>query len=114
MIEQAKEAWIVLDALDECCTRKGPPTEGLFLWIKNLLQLEQTNVHLLVTSRPEIKSEVGEWAHDDDIVPIRSDLIAGDICAYVQTKIGGVTKWESHPEVRHEIETRLMEKAHGM
>jgi hypothetical protein len=114
MIEQAKEVWIVLGSVDECCTRKGPPTEGLLLWIKNLLQLEQTNVHLLVTSRPEIKSEVDEWAHDDDIVPIRSDLIAGDISAYVQAKIGGVTKWESHPEVRHEIETQLMEKSHGM
>jgi hypothetical protein len=114
MIEQAKEVWIVLDALDECYTRKGPPTKGLLLWIKNLLQLEQTNVHLLVTSRPEIKSEVSEWAYDDDIVPIQSDLIAGDIRAYIQTRIRGVKEWESHPEVQHEIETRLMEKAHGM
>ncbi len=114
MMEQAKEVWIVLDALDECRTRKGPPTEGLLLWIRDLLELEQTNVHLLVTSRPEIKSEVSEWVQNDDIVPLQSDLIAGDIRAYVQTRIGGVKKWESQPEVRNEIETRLMEKAHGM
>jgi len=29
MVEQVKEVYVVLDALDECCTRKGPPTEGL-------------------------------------------------------------------------------------
>ncbi|KAI9772612.1 MAG: hypothetical protein M1839_002425 [Geoglossum umbratile] len=29
MVEQVKEVWIVLDALDECSTRAGLPTEGL-------------------------------------------------------------------------------------
>ena len=60
MIEQVKEVWIVLDALDECRTRKGPPTEGLLSWMRDLLSSEQRNVHLLVTSRPEqdIKSGI--------------------------------------------------------
>jgi hypothetical protein len=53
MIEKAKEVWLVLDALDGCCTRKGPWTEGLSSWIREVLNLGQRNVHLLVASRPE-------------------------------------------------------------
>ena len=119
MIEQVKEVWLVLDALDECGTRRGPPTEGLLSWIREVLSSEQRNVHLLVTSRPEHDIEFGimGFAHNDDIVPIRSSLISDDIRAYVRTRIredSSLKRWRSHPEVRNEIETRLMEKADGM
>ena len=119
MIEQAKEVWLVLDALDECRTRRGPPTEGLLSWIREVLNSEQRNVHLLVTSRPEQDIEVGimEFAHNDDIVPIQSSLITDDISAYVRTRVrddNGLKRWRSQPEVQNEIETRLMEKADGM
>jgi hypothetical protein len=119
MIEQVKEVWIVLDALDECRTRKGLPTEGLLSWIRYLLSLEQRNVHLLVTSRPEqdIKSIVSKFAHNDDIVPIQSDLITNDIHAYVRTRVRereGLKRWRSQPEVQDEIEIRLMGEANGM
>jgi hypothetical protein len=36
MINQAQEIYIVLDALDECRTRKGPLSEGLLAWIQSL------------------------------------------------------------------------------
>ncbi|KAI9758827.1 MAG: hypothetical protein M1840_003744 [Geoglossum simile] len=119
MIEQVKEVWIVLDALDECRTRMGSPTEGLLSWMKDLLASEQRNVHLLVTSRPEqdIKSEVSELAHNDNIVTLQSDLIADDISAYVHTRVrrgNGLKRWRSQPEVQDEIETRLMKQADGM
>jgi hypothetical protein len=119
MIEQAKEVWIILDALDECCTRIGSLTEGLLSWMKDLLKSKQRNVHLLVTSRPEqdIKSEVSELAHNDDIVSLQSDLIADDIQAYIHTRVrrgNGLKRWRSNPEVQDEIETRLMKQADGM
>ena len=119
MIEQVKEVWLVLDALDECRTRKGPSTEGLLSWIREVLNEERGNVHLLVTSRPEqdIESEIMEFAHIDDVVPIQSSLITNDIRAYVRTRVredNGLKRWRSQPEVQNEIETRLMEKADGM
>ena len=119
MIEQVKEVWLVLDALDECSTRRGPSAEGLLSWIREVLNSEQRNVHLLVTSRPEQDIEVGimEFAHNDDIVPIQSSLITDDISAYVRTRVrddNGLKRWRSQPEVQNEIETRLMEKADGM
>jgi hypothetical protein len=120
MIDHAKEVWIVLDALDECSTRKGLPTEGLLSWINSLLHLEQRNVHLLVTSRPEhdIKSVLSELAHKKgDIVPIQSDLINDDIRSYVHTEVREgerLKRWRLKPNILVEIETQLMEKANGM
>lgn len=118
MMEQVKEVWIVLDALDECCTRKGSPTEGLLAWIRDLHRSEQRNVHLLVTSRPEqdIQSGLSEF-HDDNIVPIQGDLIANDIRAYIHTRVRqdeGLKRWRARPDVQDEIETRLTEKADRM
>jgi len=119
MIEPAKEVWIVLDALDECRTRGGPPTEGLLSWMRGLLNSEQRNVHLLITSRPEqdIKSGVSKLAHDCDIVPIQSDLIADDIRGYIRKRVTedeGLERWISQPDVQKEIEITLMERANGM
>ncbi|OAL49338.1 hypothetical protein IQ07DRAFT_51103 [Pyrenochaeta sp. DS3sAY3a] len=118
-IEQVKEVWIILDALDECRTRKGPPIEGLLSWIREVLYSEQRNVHLLVTSRLEqdIESRVMEFARNDGIVPIQSSAITDDIRAYVQARVredNPLKRWRNRPNVQEEIETRLMEKADGM
>jgi Cdc6-like AAA superfamily ATPase len=119
IIEEVKEVWIVLDALDECRTRRGPPTEGLLSWLKDLLNSEQRNIHLLVTSRPEqdIKSAISELACNDDIISIQSELISDDIHAYVHTRVredDGLKRWRSKPKIQDEIVTVLTAKAGGM
>jgi hypothetical protein len=120
MMNQAKEIYIVLDALDECHTRKGPISEGLLAWIQSLLDLEQRNVHLLVTSRPEhdIELVLRKVAQsDEDIVPIQSNLIEDDIRSYVHTRVrtsDGLKRWRYRPDVLDEIQRELMEKAQGM
>ncbi|KAH0556306.1 hypothetical protein GP486_005768 [Trichoglossum hirsutum] len=118
MIEQTGEVWIVLDALDECTTRRGLPTEGLLSWIRGLLDTEKRNVRLLVTSRLEhdIESEVGELAHNN-IVPIHSDLITDDIRAYIGKRVRegkGFMRWQTRPSIQREIESGVMEKTNGM
>jgi Cdc6-like AAA superfamily ATPase len=118
MINQAEETYIVLDALDECCTREGPLSEGLLTWIQTLR--EQRNVHLLVTSRPEhdIEQMLRELAQSDgDIVPIQSYLIESDIRSYVHARVRTSKKldrWRSRLDVLGEIERVLMGKAQGM
>jgi hypothetical protein len=119
MMEQVKEVWLVLDALDECSTRKGKSTEGLLPWIGEVFYSEQRNVHVLVTSRPEqdIKSELMKFACNNDVMPIQSSLITDDIRAYVRTRVRedeGLKRWRNRPNVQDEIETRLIEKADGM
>jgi Cdc6-like AAA superfamily ATPase len=120
MINQAQEIYIVLDAIDECRTRKGPLSEGLLAWIQSISDLEQRNVHLLVTSRPEHDIELvlrNLTLSEEDILPIESKLIDEDIRTYVHTRVrqgNGLRRWQSQPDVLDEIETQLMEKANGM
>ncbi|KAF2142278.1 uncharacterized protein K452DRAFT_250214 [Aplosporella prunicola CBS 121167] len=119
MIQQVGEVWIVLDALDECRTRREYSNTGLLPWLECLLNSQQMNVHLLVTSRPEqdIQSVIEKWAHIQDIVPIQGDLVAEDIRGYVQKRVRhheGLSRWQQRPKVQAEIEAALIEKANGM
>ncbi|KAF3083526.1 hypothetical protein TWF102_010519 [Orbilia oligospora] len=131
MVEQTKEVWLILDALDECSTRGGSLTEGLLSWMNEILNSEQWNIHLLTTSRPEndIKSEVENLTYinnriakdtlspRDYTIAIQSSLVSHDINAYIRTRVreeSGLKRWRSHPEIQTEIETCLMEKANGM
>jgi Cdc6-like AAA superfamily ATPase len=114
MINQVQEIYIVLDALDECRTRKGPLPEGLLAWIRSLSDIEQRNVHLLVASRPEHDIEVvlRKLAQsDEDIVPIQSDLIEDDIRSYIHTRVrtgDGLKRWRSRTDVLDDIQRVLM------
>ena len=120
MVDLAKEVNVVLDALDECQTRKGSHFEGPLSWIECLRQSGQSNVRLLVTSwlEHDIETVLRKIADsDEDIVPIQGDLINDDIRSYVHTRVrqgNGLKRWSSRPEVLEEIETQLMEKANGM
>lgn len=119
MLEMAKEVWIVLDALDECRTRGAQSTDRVLLWIRDLLNLKQRNVHLLMTSRPEqsIKAGVGEFHCNKTMIPIQSEVVNGDIKSYVHATVRndqGLKRWKSHEDVQDEIETTLTEKSNGM
>lgn len=118
MIQEAGEVWVIFDALDECQTRSEHRPWGLLPWIQRFRD-SQMNGHILITSRPEqdIESAVRSRACDEDIIPIQSGLIDGDICSYVHTRVKeheGLERWQSQPEIQTEIETTLREKANGM
>jgi Cdc6-like AAA superfamily ATPase len=119
MITLSEGVYIVLDALDECSTRTGSRTEGLLSWIRDLLDSGKKNVHILVTSRPEqdIQSTLKDLVDEENIIPIQSGLISGDIDAYIRTRVregDGLKRWRKQSNVQEEIETALMQKADGM
>ena len=70
MMQQIDEVWIIVDAFDECITRDGAWTQGLLSWMKELRNSMLTNVHLLVTSRPEddIRFAIGKYADADEMI----------------------------------------------
>jgi len=119
MIERAGEVWIVLDAIDECAERKGGPTEGLLLWMRDLVKWGKSNVHCLVTSRPEqdIRAELSGLTTGKSRISIQSDLVNDDILAYICTKVRdgeGLKRWRGRPDIQKEIEEHLAKKAEGM
>jgi hypothetical protein len=118
MMIQMDDVFIVLDALDECRTRKGSRMEGLLSWLRTTVS-ESDNTHLLVTSRLEedIQSAFSNWIRPQEIVPIQGHHITRDIRAYVQTRVvedEGLQRWRSRPEVQREIETALITRVDGM
>ncbi|KAF4534640.1 uncharacterized protein LTHEOB_12918 [Lasiodiplodia theobromae] len=118
MVQEAGEVWIILDALDECQTRKGHSAEGLLSWMESIRSSQQTNVHILATSRPEqdIKSAIEKW-NRKQVISIQSDLVANDIDAYIHTRVRqhtGLSRWQKKPDVQKLIEVTLSNKADGM
>lgn len=119
MMEQAKEVWIILDALDECSTKGGTSKEGLLSWMKELLNSEKRNVHLLVTSREEqdIESQIKEFAREEDMIPIKKSAVTDDIREYIRSRLKqdeGFRRWRNLPGVQDDIEARLIQNADGM
>jgi len=113
MICQAKEATIVLDALDESDTR-----EAVLEWVQELLNAKH-ELHILVTSRKEedIYSKIRKSHSDEETVAIQGNGVAKDIRAYIHTRIrsqNDLERWASRPDVQKKIETKLMEEADGM
>lgn len=79
MTKFPKKLRILLDALDECATRKE-----LLGWMETLSGTEVTNIQIIATNRPEeeIESHLSRWIHKEDIILIAKDPVNADILSY--------------------------------
>jgi hypothetical protein len=115
MLQKIGRVRVVLDALDECTTRKE-----LLQWLKGVVRLRFEDLQLLTTSRKEhdIESGITEWASSPEVAPIQEGRVNEDIRAYITARIADpnrkLKRWRLRPEVQSEIVTKLMEKAGGM
>jgi Cdc6-like AAA superfamily ATPase len=111
MLHNAGTTYIVLDALDECRTRKELQT-----WLETP---GAYGLQLFLTSRKEedIESSISSWLVAESIMPIRQGPVDNDILAFIHSKIAEdkeLQRWQQKPDVCTEIERKLMEKAGGM
>ena len=115
MMQRAPRLHIILDALDECTTRRE-----LLNWMKTLSASEFANVHLIATSRreDELESGLSEWIERENMMAIDSDLVNDDIRSYIKARLQNSKefqkRWDSKPDVLEEIESVIGEKSHGM
>ena len=114
IIQEFPQVYIVLDALDECtqCAQLMGIIETIARW-----QLQ--NLHLLVTSRRErdIESSLEGFISKENRISLESRLVDEDIRRFVRQRLSddkSLRKWEKDATIRQEIETILMEGAHGM
>lgn len=113
LVQSFPDAFIILDALDECKERAR-----LMLTIEEMVEWNSLSLHILVTSREEkdIEESLSKFMNNKDRIRVQSALIEEDIRAYVRSRIRNgheLKKWQK-PEVQNEIETVLTEKANGM
>ena len=111
MIGATSNVSIILDALDECSTRRQ-----LLPWLQSL---DRKDVQVLVTSRQEedIESSLVEWMPAASVVSIQQTAVDNDIRAVVRSRLmkdKDFERWRSMPEAREQIEEQLMAKTDGM
>ena len=115
MIRRPQRLQVVLDALDECTTRRE-----VLKWMETLSGSEFANVRLIATSRREDELEFGlsEWIERENMIPIDRDLVNDDIRSYIKARLQNSKefqkRWDSRPDVLEEIESVIGKKSHGM
>ncbi|KFY32241.1 hypothetical protein V493_00374, partial [Pseudogymnoascus sp. VKM F-4281 (FW-2241)] len=114
MLQEFPQSYLILDALDECADR--PELLSILEQIAGW-QLEEMRV--LVTSRRErdIESSLEDIVNRECVICLQHQVVDKDIQTYVRQRLSddkGLKKWQKDAEIRHEIETTLMEGSRGM
>ncbi|KAF1968464.1 hypothetical protein BU23DRAFT_558501 [Bimuria novae-zelandiae CBS 107.79] len=113
IIQELPQAYVVLDALDECAQRAE-----LMETLETIAGWRLQNLHLLVTSRRErdVESTLEELVDNQSRICLQSALVDKDIQLYVQQRLATdktLQKWRKD-DVRQEIKTVLKDGANGM
>ena len=112
MMTSLGDAYIILDALDECVER-----DKLLTDLEQIVSWEDTNLHVLATSRKESDIEEALTPLSDYRIGIQSKIVNADIQTYVHDRLQvdrKLKRWQKSPKVQLEIEDTLMRKADGM
>ncbi|KAF1977277.1 hypothetical protein BU23DRAFT_453456 [Bimuria novae-zelandiae CBS 107.79] len=114
IILELPQAYVVLDALDECAQRAE-----LMETLETIAGWRLQNLHLLVTSRRErgIESTLEEIVDDQSRICLQSVLVDKDIQRYIRQRLAtdkNLQKWTKDDSVRQEIKSILRDKANGM
>ena len=110
IVQEPREAYIIVDALDECTER-----EALLELIERIVGWKISTLHILVTSRQEREIEDCLVALSWRRVDLQETVVAGDIEMHVRERLQNDSKLKKWPaKVQAEIEAALTEGAHGM
>ncbi|KAG9526562.1 Pfs, NACHT and ankyrin domain protein, partial [Aureobasidium melanogenum] len=114
VLQETSRVTVVLDALDECTTRRE-----LLQWLAETSAKKFSGIQIIATSRKEydIEDAFAKWLTNDVMLSIQQLEVDQDIQAYVHARIrsdAGLERWRDKPFVQNEIELKLMKKAQGM
>ena len=110
IVQEPREAYMIIDALDECTER-----EALLELIEEILGWKISTLHILVTSRKEREIEDSLMPLSWRTVDLQEAVVTGDIKMHVRDRLQNDPKLKKWPiKVQAEIEAALTEGAHGM
>jgi len=110
IVYRFQHTYIVLDALDECSERGE-----LLSLIEEIIDWKIETLHLLATSRKEQDIDDCLSSRVSNEIDIQSTLVDADIRVHVRDQLRKdrkLKKWP--PDAQAEIETALVDAAHGM
>ena len=108
------EAYVILDALDECLD-----IQQLLESVEEIQRWRLPQLHMLLTSRQlsGIQEVLEQWTSSQNRILIQSALVDADILIYVHERLQNdreLKRWRNKPQVQEEIKATMMEKADGM
>jgi hypothetical protein len=116
--DQVIPIYIIVDALDECPNESGLPTprEEVLDLVNNLVSLRVPNLHICVTSRPEIDIKSVLELLTSFCVSLHSESgQKKDIVDYISSVVYSDTKMRRwREEDRNLVIETLTERANGM
>lgn len=117
VLKLSRQAFLVIDALDECpIGNKDENRAQVLALLTELSRWALPNIHILVTSRkePDIDKALASLPNLLSI-SVQSHQVQPDIQRYIKSQLANdleLKKWS--PLMKKEIEITLVEKAHGM
>jgi ankyrin repeat protein len=114
LIKDSPRTYVIIDALDECNNCRE-----LMNVIKDISTWHLLGLHVIFTSRRvgDIDSTLGYILDDKNILCIQTEAVNHDIRLFVRQRLSNepsLRKWQTDSTLKQQIETSLMEKAHGM
>jgi hypothetical protein len=105
-----RQTYIIIDALDECMER-----EDLLIMIETIVDWKLDKLHILATSRRERDIEDALGTLVTTQICIQDAVVNADIQTHIRERLANDSKLKRWPtKVQIEIETALMDGAHGM
>jgi hypothetical protein len=113
IIKELPGCFIIIDALDECDER-APVMKHLRRFHSSL-----DNLHILTTSRrlTDIELTLRSFLSWGQCIDLETSAVNEDIRLYIHDQLENnvdLQRWKNYSSIQTEIETSLMEKAHGM
>lgn len=109
-LEESRETYIILDALDECTDR-----EEILALIREIHGNKTRKLHILATSRRKRDIEEALERLNTGQVRIQDAQTRQDIQLYIRKRLDNDTMLKKWPEaVKIEAENALMDGAHGL
>ncbi|GKT50747.1 vegetative incompatibility protein HET-E-1 [Colletotrichum spaethianum] len=112
LVRAFKDAYIILDALDE--SPKGKHRETLLEVLTELRGWAEPGLHVMVTSRDEVDIRDELCAEADEMIRMKNEYIDSDIASFISQHLLNsrrLRKWEDH---RTRIEDELTKRAQGV
>lgn len=114
LVDFNKRTFVVLDALDECESRKE-----LLSFLAATIERKANGLSIIMTSRR--LNELYNFFHgrlsDQCKISIQNERVDNDIRLYIHERLlhdGKFNRWKKQPRVQEEIESKLMQKSQGM
>lgn len=114
MVLEFPQPYLILDALDECAQR-----DELLDILEQIAGWQLDTMHVLMTSRKEqdIESSLLVIVDPKHAICLQSQIVDKDIRKFVHQKLSddkSLKRWHKSTDIRQEIETTLIQGAHGM